>query len=246
MRERFFEQGKIDDKKAIDRELSDHGINDPKDWRKALDLETHLEGEEGFKQDRRSFEIIEAKSEIQVGAIESRHWQRSLDVAFEHCDLSLIQTLQRVRPDSIPNPEIVKNKLHELIIARPSRWVEEVEEIRQVTRIEPEVAVLDNEFTKLFEKFAQEKGILEQLKEFKKATGYVPSPEVVQAKYRSIFASKKSYSFDTEFQMTSDFSFNGKQTNFDEVAKSLKSINKNNSKNFMATPDAGKINSNQT
>ena len=46
MRERFFEQGKIDDKKAIERELSDHGIVDPKDWRKALDLETPLNEEE--------------------------------------------------------------------------------------------------------------------------------------------------------------------------------------------------------
>jgi len=56
MRERFFEQGKMDDKKAIERELSDHGINDPKDWRKALDLETPLEGEEGFEEsDKRSF-----------------------------------------------------------------------------------------------------------------------------------------------------------------------------------------------
>jgi len=46
MRERFFEGEKTNDKKAIERELSDHGINDPKDWRKALDLETPLNEEE--------------------------------------------------------------------------------------------------------------------------------------------------------------------------------------------------------
>jgi len=58
MRERFFEHEKIDDKKAIERELSDHGISDPSEWRKALDLETPLEGEKGMESDHRSFEKL--------------------------------------------------------------------------------------------------------------------------------------------------------------------------------------------
>lgn len=37
----------------------------------------------------------------------------------------------------------------------------------------------------------------------------------------------QSYGFDSEFLMTSNFPFKGKQTNLDEVAKNLKSINKN-------------------
>jgi len=198
MSERFFEQGKMDDRKAIERDLSDHGINDPKDWRKASDLETPLEGEEGFEQDRRSLEKKEAKSEIQVGAIKSRHWQKQLDVAFQQGDFSLIKTLQRVRPDNIPNPELVRNKLNDLTTSRPSCWEETYSVIREISNLEPDSVVVEGEFTKLFEKYGKEKGILEQLKEFKKATGYVPSPEVVQAKYRSIFAGKKSYRFDTE------------------------------------------------
>lgn len=42
MRERFFEQGKIDDKKAIQRDLEDAGVKHPSEWREALDLETPL------------------------------------------------------------------------------------------------------------------------------------------------------------------------------------------------------------
>jgi len=51
MRERFFEQGERVNKKveAINRELSDAGISDPSEWRKALDLETPIdEAEEKF------------------------------------------------------------------------------------------------------------------------------------------------------------------------------------------------------
>lgn len=60
MRERFFEGGKTNDKKAIERELLDHGINDHKDWRKAIDLETLLdEAEEKFAAEKgRNFEKI--------------------------------------------------------------------------------------------------------------------------------------------------------------------------------------------
>lgn len=61
MRERFFEQGERVNKKvdAIKRELSDSGISDPSEWRKAIDLETPLdEAEEKFlgeSPERRSF-----------------------------------------------------------------------------------------------------------------------------------------------------------------------------------------------
>jgi len=200
MRERFFEQRERVNKKveAINRELSDAGISDPSEWRKALDLETPLEREEGLEQDGRSLEKIKAKSEIQAGAIDGRHWQRQLDVAFEQGNFSLIQTLQRVRPDNIPNPELVRNKLNDLVISRPSRWEETYRTIREVSNLEADPTVVEGEFTKLLEQLGKEKGILEQLKAFKQATGHTPSAEQVQQKYRNIFAGRKSYSFDTE------------------------------------------------
>jgi len=46
MGKRFFEQGKPNNKYVIERELSDHGISDPREWKKALDLETPLSGED--------------------------------------------------------------------------------------------------------------------------------------------------------------------------------------------------------
>jgi len=58
MRERFFEAEKTNDKKAIQRDLEDAGISHPSEWRKAVDLETSLEGEKGMESDRRSFEKL--------------------------------------------------------------------------------------------------------------------------------------------------------------------------------------------
>ena len=67
-----------------------------------------------------------------------------------------------------------------------------------MTNVEFDIAVLSSEFSKLLEQFGNEKGILDQLKSFKGATGYNPSAETVQAKYRNIFAGKKAYSFNEE------------------------------------------------
>jgi hypothetical protein len=193
MRERFFEAEQMNTKKAVQRDLEDAGISHPSEWRKALDLETPLAGEEPLKVEQR-----ETRLESKEGKIEDKTWQSQLDVAFEHGDYSLIQTLRRVRPESIPNPEIIRNKLNELVVSRPSRWVEEIEKIRSVVNIEADPTVLSQEFGKLLEQFGQEKGILDQLKTFKKATGYTPEPELVQARFRGILAGKKSYSFDVE------------------------------------------------
>ena len=60
MRERFFEAEQTNDKKAIQRDLEDAGISHPSEWRKAVDLETPLEGEKGFESDHRSFEKLVA------------------------------------------------------------------------------------------------------------------------------------------------------------------------------------------
>jgi hypothetical protein len=200
MRERFFEQGARVNKKveAMDRELSDAGISDPSEWRKAIDLETPLEGEEGFKRHAEEIRQVESRIEVKAGKIEDANWQNQLDSAFEQGDYSLIKTLQRVRPDSIPNPHLVKNRLHELITSRPSGWVEDLKKIRSVVNIEADPSILSAEFGKLLDQFGQENEILDQLKTFKKATGYNPDPEIVQDRYRSILAGKKSHSFDTE------------------------------------------------
>ncbi|MDO8505163.1 MAG: hypothetical protein Q7S48_01100 [bacterium] len=193
MRERFFEAEKIDDEKSIQRDLEDAGIKDPIEWRKALDLETPLDGEELLKLEQR---------ETKDGKIENKSWQRQLDTAFEQGNYSLIQALRRVRPESISNPEIIRNRLNELVVSRPSGWAEKIRKIRLEitiqTGIEADSAILREEFGKLLEQFGQEEGILKQLKEFQSAIQYAPSPEDVQQKYRSIFAGKKSYSFETE------------------------------------------------
>lgn len=182
MSERHFEQS-MNPKEHIQSELEDSGISHPSEWRKALDLETPLDGEESLKVEQR-----ETRLESKEGKIEDKNWQSQLDVAFEHGDYSLIQTLRRVRPESIPNPEIIRNKLNELVVSRPSRWVEEIEKIRSVVNIEADPTILSQEFGKLLEQFG-----LDQLKTFKKATGYNPEPELVQARFRGIL---KSYSFD--------------------------------------------------
>ena len=57
MSERHFEQS-MNPKEHIQSELEDAGISHPSEWRKALDLETPLEGEEGMTPDRRSFEKL--------------------------------------------------------------------------------------------------------------------------------------------------------------------------------------------
>lgn len=57
MSERHFEQS-MNPKEHIQPELEDAGISHPSEWRKALDLETPLEGEEGMTPDRRSFEKL--------------------------------------------------------------------------------------------------------------------------------------------------------------------------------------------
>lgn len=58
MRERFFEAEQTNNKKPIQRDLEDAGISDPSEWRKAVDLETSLEGEKGMESDNRSFEKL--------------------------------------------------------------------------------------------------------------------------------------------------------------------------------------------
>ena len=57
MSERHFEQS-MNPKEHIQSELEDSGISHPSEWRKALDLETPLESEEGMESDRRSFEKL--------------------------------------------------------------------------------------------------------------------------------------------------------------------------------------------
>jgi len=57
MSERHFEQS-MNPKEHIQSELEDAGISHPSEWRKAPDLETPLEGEEGMESDRRSFEKL--------------------------------------------------------------------------------------------------------------------------------------------------------------------------------------------
>lgn len=126
-------------------------------------------------------------------------WQERMDTAFQQNDYELIKTLQKIRPESSPKTELILARLQELITTRSDNWAETFGILKSILQ-EPELiqVLVAEEFGKLFEKFGKEKHILAQLEEFKKATRYVPSPQEVQAKYRSIFAGLKSYDFDTE------------------------------------------------
>ena len=192
MRERFFEQGQRVNKKveAINRELSDAGISDPSERRKALDLETPLDGEESLKVGQQ-----ETRTETKEGKIENESWQRQLDVAFEQGDFALIKTLQRVRSDGSPNQELVRSKLNELVTSRQSRWEETYKAIREISVVEPDAEVVESEFSKLFEKYGREKGILDNLKTLIRTTGFTPTAEQIQSKYRSVIKGEKSYDF---------------------------------------------------
>ena len=118
MSERHFEQS-MNPKEHIQSELDDFGISHPSEWRKALDLETPLEGEEQLKVEQQ-----ETRVETKEGRIEDENWQNQLNVAFQRGDFSLIKTLQRVRPDNFPDPDLVRGKLNELVESRQSRWEE--------------------------------------------------------------------------------------------------------------------------
>src|SRR3989338_7801802 len=93
MRERFFEHEKIDDKKALERELSDHGISDPSEWRKALDLETPLEGEKGMESDRRSFEKLLTYLDGEKKVLESEKIKKFSEAESSSEKLELLRTM---------------------------------------------------------------------------------------------------------------------------------------------------------
>ncbi len=192
MRDRFFEQGQRVNSKiqAMNRELSDAGISDASQWRKALDLDTSLDGEEPLK--------VEVKrTETKEGKIENESWQRQLDVAFEQSDFATIQTLQIVRSDDSPNQELVRNKLNELITSRQNNWEETYRVIRKISTVEPDAEVVKAEFSKLFEKYGREKSksIFDHLKTLVVTTGFIPPPEQIQLKYRAIIQEQKFSDF---------------------------------------------------
>jgi len=180
MRERFFESEQMNTKKAVRRDLEDAGINHPDQWREAFDLDTPLD-----------------RTEIKEGKINNEEWQKQLNTAFEQGNYSLIQTLRKVRPDRIPDPEIIKNKLNELVVSRPNKWVEEIQKIKYISNIQADPEILSEEFKNLLEQFNESKIILGQLKTFIEATGYNLKPEIVQKNYRSILVGNKNDIFIT-------------------------------------------------
>lgn len=192
---RFFGQmERVNEKvKAINRELSDAGISNLGEWRKALDLETPLDGEEPLKSEQR-----EARLESKEGKIEDKSWQNQLNTAFQRDDFFLIKTLQRVRPNNFPDPELVRCKLNELVEYRQIRWEETYRAIREISSVEPDTTVVEAEFSKLFEKYDKEKDVLNNLKNLTRTTGFTPSPEQVQAKYASIIKGVIFYDFREE------------------------------------------------
>ncbi|PIR92325.1 hypothetical protein COU01_02290 [Candidatus Falkowbacteria bacterium CG10_big_fil_rev_8_21_14_0_10_44_15] len=185
----------INKQEALKQELEDHGIDSPNEWREALGVESHEPIDDKSAQIEKETPKVEA---IKTGEIDDQKWQKRLDDAFQQSDFELIKTLQKVRPESAPSADLIQVKMRELITTRPSNWAEDFGKIKSVSETEPDQGLVAEEFGKLLEQFGQEKGILDQLKSFKRATGYTPSAEQIQTKYRNIFAGKKSYSFETE------------------------------------------------
>jgi len=185
----------INKQEALKQELEDYGIDSPNEWREALGVEGHEPIDEKSVQIEKETPKAEA---IKTGEIDDQKWQKRLDDAFQQSDFELIKTLQKVRPESAPGIDLIRVKMRELITARPSNWVKDFGKIKSVSEVEPDQELVAEEFGKLLEQFGQEEGILDQLKAFKRATGYTPSEDQIQTKYRNIFAGKKSYSFKTE------------------------------------------------
>lgn len=142
-------------------------------------------------------EKSERRAKLEVAETEHK-WQSTLDDAFRQGNFDLIKTLRRSRPDLVPNRELVGNKFNELLRARPSNWATVYAEVRSVSDVAPEEQVVKEEFQKLFDKFGNEEGILDQLKSFCRTTGFQPSAEQVQEKYRSILNGRMSWGFSVE------------------------------------------------
>ena len=190
MGEKFFGSS-MGNKEHIKQELEDAGINDPSEWREVVNFQPEEKAVVPEKQEHKV-------EEVKTGEIDNEKWQSRLDQAFQQGDFQLIGTLQRVRPAGFPNAELVRARMHELVTTRLNNWVETLGSVKAVSNVELDEALVAEEFGKLLEQFGNEKGILDQLKSFRRATGYSPSAEAVQQKYRNIFAGKKSYSFDEE------------------------------------------------
>ncbi|KKS08337.1 MAG: hypothetical protein UU62_C0002G0007 [Candidatus Uhrbacteria bacterium GW2011_GWF2_41_40] len=128
-------------------------------------------------------------------AEEKELWQKRVDDLFQSGNFDEIKTLLRARPELKPKPEIVRTRLNDLITSRPSNWERIFSDIQNISDILPDSTVVEQEFSALFSQFGNEKNILDQLKALKKITGFTPSQEQIQGKYRAIL---KGYNFNTE------------------------------------------------
>jgi hypothetical protein len=182
MRERFFESGRMHNKAAIKRDLEDAGIDHVDQWQEALDIDHSIQ------------KIEDEKHLVKVGTIDDALWQEQLDSAFKKGDYALITTLRRVRPQSVPDERIIKSKMNELVMSQSKKWADDFSQIQFLFKVAADQHIVHDEFGKLLEKYGTEKGVLDRLNELKRVTGYLPTAEQVQAKYRDVFKNGLKYS----------------------------------------------------
>jgi hypothetical protein len=176
--------GQNTNQKALEQELEDHGINDVSEWKQAIGTEEKVP------------EVEEDGVNMAEGMIETKKWQDRLDDMFAQGDYPSIRTLQVVKPNVAPSPELVKNKLNELVVSRPNGWEASYKAIREILGTPlPDITVINGEFEKLFDALGKEKESVGNLKNFAKATGCPPPLNLVQGKYKSIL-SQSYYSQD--------------------------------------------------
>lgn len=137
MRERFFEQGKISAREATKRASSDHGIPDPSEWRKALDLETPLAEEDGFEH-----HVTEKQDMLRIFEFLKKHWdgeRKDFDQPFTHTldRIEVIEALRETRPQTLEEAQKAVAKYH-------TDWqkIEEITQLSQEVLEEKELADL--------------------------------------------------------------------------------------------------------
>lgn len=185
MRERMEKTSRIDDREAIRRDLADAGIRSPEEWREALEI-----GDGGpFGKPETRVHPEESQRKERVGIIDDAAWQKEMDRLFLREGLAFVHLLKRVRPDSSPSPEVVRKRLHTLILSRPVGWRRDYSDIVRITNIDADPDVLEAECRKLF----KEKPGLEWLEDFFGTTKFVPPVMLVQEFYAEMIKGESSF-----------------------------------------------------
>lgn len=139
-------------------------------------------------------ELSSEKLKPREGLIDVAAWIDVIDTSFKQGDYETVNILRRIKPDLSPKPETVQKKASSLVSEKPSEWTKTFKEVRSSSSESfAENPAVEEGFGKLFEQFGQEEGVLNQLESYIEATGYTPTPEQIQAKYKSLINGRHSF-----------------------------------------------------